>query len=808
MREAAQAKKTDKGGRNMQDNQKLSKAMAKPYRIMFLAALGVMLLYAASVCTGTLRADSGVRETIQYMIDTEMQNSAEHTYTLPQTGLDLSGVAREWGNELTLYMMLGLALLFLALRHIAVADSSAKEFQQSLPVKGHSVVMHTYRVFAGMITAMVLLFGVVCSVYQAYYDHVWVEIAGGSAPAGFYGIPAASLWTYLIFCAMAILLLFTWVYLGMTLTKNPLAGILLSVGTWFGTSWVYDLVSWDLMKRLCGLPKDEMLMTAEDWAKWDLAQKISDFLEEGLLNPAEGFWNYEVRGFMRGTYGEDLPLALYFGALVILLLAEIGLIRLIAEKRTLTGGGRLFYFRKAEYAAAIFYGVLWLSVLGDFCVDFSEGFVFAVFTGIVIWLEVLLLVPAEGFHKTVDYRLTRRQITGRTKPSGSMAGQEIPGKTRTSGSMTGQFSRVWHTQWKRCLVFTVSGIMAAYLVINDVFYHTADAVDFNSLPDQSKALVLDSFLGGIFEWCHLYLILPLLLVLTGSKLMGYWQEWLAPVREFTGSLPLKRHMQYWGSVLADLCIMLLPLMLAEGKLFRKVNAVTASWQIKLPWLADSMAGIVLADLAYTVMLVGLLHIMEELFSSGIARPLGFWSSLLCIKVSIQSLLEAFHNLPVIERLYGYLTMEGGFVKLRAWNITEYEHALAPVPILYQGEHIDFLSVNGKTGIWLSALYSFSDPSSYMGYVLTYLAIGAVLLALGVHMAKKKDLSRNGLNFRFGKYLLAALYAGTFFCMTQPYAVAGWHRALLAAAAILAFYLLVWGMTPAGERHRGSRPAST
>ena len=129
----------------------------------------------------------------------------------------------------------------------------------------------------------------------------------------------------------------------------------------------------------------------------------------------------------------------------------------------------------------------------------------------------------------------------------------------------------------------------------------------------------------------------------------------------------------------------------------------------------------------------------------------------------------------------------------------YEHERLDVPVLYNGESLgELLKSNMNYAGFdseFSRLYDYSHVSSYMGFVLLYIALAALFILFAYKCHIKKDHSRQGLYFTFEKYILAGVISVTVLCMMAGLSVSTWHSMLVIAMVIILYIVFVKLMTP-------------
>ena len=148
---------------------RLSKVTGKMYLVMFLMALICMLVNTLYICVDSSGVHLG--ESVESKITADISESKtlsdDNSYILPEYGLDISEAIYEKMDEMLGFLMAMAGIVFLLfLREVSFTDTRTREFEQTLPVKKTTLVMHEYWFFFLMIVGVTFLQGLILLVYQ------------------------------------------------------------------------------------------------------------------------------------------------------------------------------------------------------------------------------------------------------------------------------------------------------------------------------------------------------------------------------------------------------------------------------------------------------------------------------------------------------------------------------------------------------------------------------------------------------------------------------------------------------------------
>lgn len=378
-------------------------------------------------------------------------------------------------------------------------------------------------------------------------------------------------------------------------------------------------------------------------------------------------------------------------------------------------------------------------------------------------------------------------------------------------------------EWKYYLLFLVVAVMwlCTGNHVRDLF---ADPLSIDVLLNTPEPFNIIGFVGGNLDFrvgracvgglLGVSVCLPVLVVLLVGKGFIFGVEKNSYGRDFLQMLPVKRKERICFHLLMDSLLVLLALTIYGLIFYFKVKGFLAQVEISLPWFGRAVAGMIATDICYLWFLLGIINLLEVLFVNGRTRLAGV---IACMGMSAYAVNWLFdHNTarPFYQKLFGFLFQKlsaGRFyspeLAAKLNNLPEnWVHKMLTPEILYQGRPLEYMAeyvYDGKTEfvgtINLSILFDFSRWSSFGWYALTYLVLGAVLAVLAVRLYQKQDLSKEGVYFSFVKYLVSLMVSITIFLVLNVNPEMPVHTVLSASAAVIAFFLMVFGFSTKEQR---------
>ena len=380
-------------------------------------------------------------------------------------------------------------------------------------------------------------------------------------------------------------------------------------------------------------------------------------------------------------------------------------------------------------------------------------------------------------------------------------------------------SKLWKQEWKYHIIFIVITILTLFLVCHsdlvgeyrDLFGSvTNEEIESWMMLEHSNWIMTRLYYQFIGTMASVVFV-----SLLAKKVFIYWIEQTRCGREFIQSLPIRKMNRIQFHLIMDLMQLALPVFIYGMYEYVQMNTFLETIaKLHIPWLLESMFGMMLTSICYTVMLLGGLYLMETIFVGGSMKLIGFVGTYAMIRIIFNCLFDQLYANKLIQNIMGVFTMEsvGGakydllmatdimFDDIWSWeygsHFAWYHEHMNP-PLQYMGEWFDY-STLGLTAhefkVWLDKLngvYAFSDISNYIFYALGYLAIGLVLIVLVMRLTDKKELSQDGFYFDFGRYLMSGMIALTVFCMITDWQGKPWLILLDVVATIIVFFLMLY-----------------
>ncbi|MBO5088783.1 MAG: hypothetical protein J6C01_08915, partial [Lachnospiraceae bacterium] len=119
------------------------------------------------------------------------------------------------------------------------------------------------------------------------------------------------------------------------------------------------------------------------------------------------------------------------------------------------------------------------------------------------------------------------------------------------------------------------------------------------------------------------------------------------------------------------------------------------------------------------------------------------------------------------------------------------------PVRYMGEWIDYASMDmtaNEFKVWLGCIndvFAFSNISNYVSHTVCYVVIGLILTGLVLWLTDKKELSKEGFYFDFGRYLISGMVAFTVLCMITEWYGKVWMILFNIMACVVIFFLMLY-----------------
>lgn len=323
-------------------------------RRFYLCVLAMVALFVFADCTWICNDNnisltkSGIEQMVQISLEQDNGVSLENHY------MSLYDVVISKGTEFGLFLtMLGVIGLLFA-REMAFTDVRTLEFRCTWPMKNWVRELYDYVAMLVVILFGIILQTVILLLVQIRYNGLLVKVlAEQGITSKATEVMSASNQYLLISMAcylMAIVVTYTWITLGMSLAKNPIAGIIISVVVKLLLQILWACLGWSIVVALTSdVASAQSIYYYNDLA--DYVESIGNY----LLMHMEFFYGVDVPSGTIGGYGDAFTVthwAVLQGVFCVLLIVGI----VISAKKKDLAKGKVLYFPVLAYPLGILVG--------------------------------------------------------------------------------------------------------------------------------------------------------------------------------------------------------------------------------------------------------------------------------------------------------------------------------------------------------------------------------------------------------------------------------------------------------------------
>lgn len=362
--------------------------LTRESRKFYLVALGLMLFFVISDTVYICR-DSGIAFTgssIEQKIGQEIKQIEDSGGKAEMANyvMNLSSVFEDKADNLDLigfFLTVAAVAVLIVVRKFYYTDMRTREFYKMLPVKESTVVLYDYIAVLLLIFIGAMVQGGILLATLTNYNRTATALMDGGSTLAKELIHAANEYTltYMLCYLLFVVTAYTWIYLGVTVTKNPIAGTFVSVAVWLLIYYIQADLGWFDMDSIVEL-------------------FIFPFIES-FLYPSDFFDYLDWKSGTMVPYGgvEGYNMWISIGALIIFILLSIIGICLAAAKRELTKG-KLFYFPLLDFPFSVLCGI-------GICMIFVEWGAFALVAGFVSAVCLYLFIHPLSGKKSVNWEV-------------------------------------------------------------------------------------------------------------------------------------------------------------------------------------------------------------------------------------------------------------------------------------------------------------------------------------------------------------------------------------------------------------------
>lgn len=373
--------------------------------------------------------------------------------------------------------------------------------------------------------------------------------------------------------------------------------------------------------------------------------------------------------------------------------------------------------------------------------------------------------------------------------------------------------KLWRQEWKYHLFFVLLAVFGVECC--NIF----NSHGFEYPETKLEVFTVDAL--EIMTWCSCDVLemflrtVPMVVIgiLLLKKITIYWLEKDRCGREFFQSLPVTKTERVWFHLVMDVLTVVLVVgigaVLSMEHFKIQLENVSDIFTVEIPWLAKAYVGMGITVVAYCVMVLSLLYLTEQIFVNGCLKVGGFVGCILMLVVVLTKLWLEYVDVSWVPVVYGFFTLKavaGNYMSPTPWSSLDsytWLHDSNNPPFLINGKMADYSRGEFASGIietipegeyveimdWFSRLYDFTKWGSYVGQVTICLGIGILLFVIALHLAKKKDLSKEGLYFEKAKYPIALALSVTLYVMLLDKQLLWYQHLLNVLTVVIVFVFL-------------------
>jgi len=381
-------------------------------------------------------------------------------------------------------------------------------------------------------------------------------------------------------------------------------------------------------------------------------------------------------------------------------------------------------------------------------------------------------------------------------------------------------SKLWKQEWKYHIFFiVVTTVILLFTCSSDWIKEYGYCFDDFPLGEKIQLWMVLEYLQGVMGRIHYYffdeVIKVIFICLLVKKTFIYWVEQTRCGREFIQSLPIRKTNRMRFHIIMDLLQLIIPALVYSLSIYLQMDTFfQEKVGIYIPWLLEAFCGMLVTIISYMVMLLGALYLMECIFVSGSMKMVGFIGTCFMTMTSLNWLFNQLYENKLMQSVMGFFTMESangarydllaatqlGLVDTYSWEYDEHYAwctTYMDPPVRYMGEWIDYASMDmtaNEFKVWLGCIndvFAFSNISNYVSHTVCYVVIGLILTGLVLWLTDKKELSKEGFYFDFGRYLISGMVAFTVLCMITEWYGKVWMILFNIMACVVIFFLMLY-----------------
>ncbi len=291
-------------------------------------------------------------------------------------------------------------LIVLVFKGFSFVDERAREFRATWPVKSWVRELYDYAAVLVVVLAGFLFQLLVLLVVQMQRNNMLLENLGldrtDTVISSIIETANATLVSNMLYYMFSIALLYTWIYLGMTLVKNPIIGVVGALAIQISIFYVCDIWIWRFIQDYA---YDYMVCDVNEYEIWFYVYKIMmticclifDSFAGACYNSAERC--FEENYYFAGKELQFCSLETWMLVKIIMFVFLLVGIVLAAKKKDLTKG-KVLYFPILDYLLALYAGFVGATIGSELIIAYDPRNItpYNVFACVVVGVIVMVVV--------------------------------------------------------------------------------------------------------------------------------------------------------------------------------------------------------------------------------------------------------------------------------------------------------------------------------------------------------------------------------------------------------------------------------
>ncbi len=300
-----------------------------------------------------------------------------------------------------IFVMIGIFAILL-IRGFAFMDERTKEFRLMWPVKGWLRELYDY-VSVFLIIGIGYLFQLfVLLMVQIHSNNRLQELlhldGENAVVSEMIKTSNTTLVNSVLYCVFSVLLLYTWIYFCMTITRNPMVGIVVALFVYQSFYVLCDTWIWEIDYRFSENYLQNNMNSYEPWfyvyrILWFCCSLLSDYWASCCYNPSERSF---VETYIEVFDSYDIQICSLerwmLCKIVVFVILILGIVWTTRKKNF--EQGKIFCFAQFDYLSSIYVGILFTEIAATafLPINISNVTAYDVFATVLVGVIAMMLM--------------------------------------------------------------------------------------------------------------------------------------------------------------------------------------------------------------------------------------------------------------------------------------------------------------------------------------------------------------------------------------------------------------------------------